>query len=492
MEFEAYRYLALVMVALEVVLIVSTYQRHPKIALAAVVCSASLKGQFVWLGRPFYAWHMAAMLGLVFAELARRRGRSVRAGVGDSMRAGVVGYFVYGFVIAVVMWLLLALEVGTDVDELLPRIVTQLVFQLLLFGMFWFGTRVGRAVDLRTLLRVIVICATAAAWFALLQAVVYARTGVNLFPIIGSDDTIRTAYIRGASFRATSFVGEPKHLGILMATGMIAFLIARLFRIPLGRWSPHAPVVMVVALVLSLSTTGVYLAVSGIVLLAVLFASRLRRSDVVLVGALGVLAAVYFGDLDDRFRSAFEMQAGKFDVEVQDHSVMRALQEDPTLALLGAGYGNIHLHAARYLPAEFPLFHEQGYKANTGLLMVVGDSGVLGLLLLLGAHVALLLGWWRRRSGLLAASRREGLATLALLGMSLWSFLLRYHELHFLLMGFASSRLTVICGARGQHVSRADSPVRIGGASDPVVLLNRAEDRASGRTVVLASGDEVS
>lgn len=59
------------------------------------------------------------------------------------------------------------------------------------------------------------------------------------------------------AFRASSFAGEQKHLGLLMAMGLIYRFLARLLLIPLGgRLAIHKPLAMFVALLLSLLTTG--------------------------------------------------------------------------------------------------------------------------------------------------------------------------------------------------------------------------------------------
>jgi hypothetical protein len=164
----------------------------------------------------------------------------------------------------------------------------------------------------------------------------------------------------------------------------------------------------------------------------------------VVVVLLAATVPVWLLNAGADFLFSLEQQLSKTELEVQDESVIRALIENPGLFLTGTGLGNIHLFAVDYLPVNFPLFRDQGYKANSGLFFVVGDSGLIGLLILVAAPFFGLQAYGRDRWRFCAEHRKEASVALALIFVSLLSFLLRYDVFYFLLSGFVFSRLLVL------------------------------------------------
>jgi hypothetical protein len=447
MDFAGYKYIAMGMVVLEMLVILLTYRRNPRVAFYTTIFSTVVEGQYLWVGRPLYAWQFASLFGLVFAGLSSRPNLLVPGGRSLSrFRIGMIVFFVYSFLVSIPMWTVFAIEgLGTSVTGVsIARVVTQTIYTLFVFGLFWLGLKAGRLVTTRDVLRMLVALATVVAYFAILQTVMRDLLGINIFPIIGSDDTIRSAFILGETFRATSFVGEPKHLGIMMSIGLSAFMLTRIFRIPLGRFWIHIPIAMATAVLLSLSTTGMYLSVAGLALTWTLFFRRARKIDLLIFTSIVSVALWHVLGRQDTYVNSLEQQATKLSFEVQDLSVLMALQSNPLLALLGTGLGNIHLFAVQYLPADFPLFRDGGYKANSGLFFVLGDSGLIGLLILLISPMHAVIGYLRERRKYAVAARNEALAALALLAVMFVSFLLRYNELYYLVAGFVYTRLATV------------------------------------------------
>ena len=290
-------------------------------------------------------------------------------------------------------------------------------------------------------LRAIVWVATAAAYFAIIQTVVFYASGINIFPIIRANDTLETAYIMDAMFRATSFVGEPKHLGILMSLGLTAFFLARVFRVRTGRLAWHKPLVMVGALLLSLSTTGMVLSAVCLGLLSPSLFRRLRQLDKLVLVVFIAIGAYQISSIGGRFNSLLGQQASKLHFEVQDQSVQEALLDNPGFAIVGTGLGNIHLIAVQYLPANFPLFREEGYKANSGLFDELGDAGLIGLLLLIAGPFLAAIAFQRNRRLYTRKAQDEAFAGVSLIMVIMIGFLLRYNELYFLVAGFVFARL---------------------------------------------------
>tara|TARA_R110002049_G_scaffold232379_1_gene404952 strand:- start:730 stop:1509 length:780 start_codon:yes stop_codon:yes gene_type:complete len=246
-------------------------------------------------------------------------------------------------------------------------------------------------------------------------------------------------------FRATSFAGEPKHLGLIMAFGLTCHFLMRLFRIPMGRqFAFRSSAAMVAALVLSLSATGIFLTALTIGFLALIFFRLLRYSDYAIAGFVLAISVTQILGSDGIFSSTLQAQASKTEFEVQDQSVSRALSENPEFLVFGSGLGNIHLFAVEHLPSNFPLFRESGYKANSGLFYVLGDSGLIGLLFLTIGPFLALNGYLVVRNKLPLAYRREAAITLAFIFASLLSFLLRFDVIYFMLSGFAYARLGIL------------------------------------------------
>jgi len=307
------------------------------------------------------------------------------------------------------------------------------------------GMRAGRYLNTIDLLRTIILIAVVAAYGAILQSLILHFVGINIFPIIGSDDTVRSAFILDRTFRANSFVGEPKHLGLLMSIGLISFFLTRLFRIRTGGlFNIHKPLVMIVALLLSLSTTGIFITAGGIGVLAVIFFRWLRSTDLAAVGLLAVILTGQVIGSGGDYATSLERQLSKTEFEVQDESVKQALLASPGLLFTGTGLGNIHLIAVDYLPANFPLFRDQGYKANSGLYFVMGDSGLVGLLLLLSGPLFCMQSYARMSPYLPPNQRKEALSALALIVVSSFSFMLRHDPGYFLYAGFVFTRLTLL------------------------------------------------
>ena len=460
------------LVVIEIAVILYTVRRNPRIALYVTLISIFIKGQYLWIGWPIYAWQISAIFGLIFAVSPSITARYASAGrILSRYRRTVFLFFGYSFVVSIPLWLLFSIESfgAAQASVSLTRCITQSVYTLFLLGLFCFGGKVGRNVTLYDFLRAIILISTITAYFAILQVIILNQLGIDIFPIIGSDDTIRSAYTYHGSghtwhttFRATSFVGEPKHLGILMAVGITAFFLMRILRITVGRYPLHMPIVMGVALLLSLSSTGIFLAILGISLLALVFADKVRKVDILFLIGLLLAGWIQANEFDGNFKGALGKQASRQEFEVQDQSVFLALIEEPILAITGSGLGNIHLFAVHHLPKEYPLFRDRGYKANSGLLFIVGDSGLIGLVLLIAGPIFGVYAYRLERRVYRSSTRHEVQTALSFLLLITLSFLFRYNEMLFLVSGFVYSRLVVLRQeARSTSLTQSDSSVSI-------------------------------
>lgn len=448
MDFAGYKYVATAMVLAEIAVIFWSYKRNPVWAIYATLLSIFVKGQYLWVGRPIFAWQVAALLGLVFLISGRSRNKMLQADVAlDGYRMSLQLFFVYSFFISIPLWFLFYAEglgnVGTQVS--VSRVVSQTVYFCFLLGIFGIGLWAGHFLTAVSLLRAVIFIATIVAYGAIVQFLLMRFVGINIFPIIGSDGSIRSAYIMQLVFRASSFAGEPKHLGILMAMGLIYIFLARLFRIQIGRhFSIHKPLAMGLALFLSLSTSGFAIATAGIGIAAITFIRRVRALDIALAGIAFALIVTHLIGGGGDYAASLLGQLSKTDLEVQDQSVVLGLLDQPMLLLTGAGMGNVHLFAVEFLPPEFPLFRSQGYKANSGAWFIIGDSGLIGLFLLLIGPFLGLQSYLQMRKYLSQEERKECITMLAIVLITMVCFLLRFDVFMFLISGFAVTRLAVV------------------------------------------------
>lgn len=448
MNFAGYEYVATLMIFAEIAVIFLAYKRRPVWAIYAILLSIFLKGQYLWLGRPIYAWQIISIFGFAMLMMHQTtKNMLLPCKSLASYRLSILAFFAYTYLISIPLWLIFSAEglgdIGMQVSA--SRVITQTIYFAFLIGLFGIGLWSGKFLTAINFLRATILIATIVAYGAIVQLLVMRYTGINIFPIIGSDGTFQSAYIGEITFRTTSFAGEPKHLGILMATGLIYCFLARLLNIPLGgRLALHKPLAMFSALLLSLSTTGFALVAAGIVVAAALYFRRIRGLDLVLIGVVVLAFSMQLIGVNDDFFISLLSQLSKMEIEVQDQSVVQGLLNEPIFLLTGTGLGNIHMFAVDYLPPDFPLFRDHGYKANSGLWFVIGDSGLIGLLFLLAGPLFGLQGYVRVRKSMTPEQRQDAMTALAIVLMSLVSFLLRYDVLFFLISGFAVTRLAML------------------------------------------------
>lgn len=448
MIFESYAYITQVMVLAEIAIIFLVYKYKPAWAIYAILISIFLKGQYLWFGRPLYAWQIAALLGWVFLIAERPRDSLDRPGRALAYyRLSVMVYFTYTYLISILFWLIFSKEQfnNSNAEVSIFRVISQTFYLSFQIGIFGIGLWAGRFLTAGNLLRAAIFLATVVAYGAIIQWFLMRFIGINIFPIIGSDGTVRTAFMMESVFRASSFAGEPKHLGILMSAGLIYCYLARLMRIPIGKYFVfHKPLAMGAALLASLSSTGFALTAASFGVAVIIYFRRIRSLDVVVAGvAFAVLVTQVIGTGSD-FATSLLAQLNRMEIEVQDASVVQGLLHQPALMLTGTGLGNIHLFAVDFLPVDFPLFRDDGYKANSGLWFIIGDSGLIGLFLLLIGPVMGVQSYLQMRSYLSMEQRKEAMTTLSILIFTALSFLLRFEVLLFLISGFSITRLTVL------------------------------------------------
>ncbi|MEZ5720469.1 MAG: hypothetical protein R3D59_01485 [Paracoccaceae bacterium] len=141
MDFAGYKYIATLLVFAEIAIVLLYYRRDPKLAFYAILVSIALKGQYLWVGRPVYAWQIAGLLGLVFMFGKSSVATSLRPGrTLSAVNVSFQLYCIYALAVSVPMWILFSAEgLGTDTTAVSStRIVTQVVYFSFIVGLYGF------------------------------------------------------------------------------------------------------------------------------------------------------------------------------------------------------------------------------------------------------------------------------------------------------------------------------------------------------------------
>lgn len=448
MDFLIYQNIVQLLVAMQIVIVLIFFKRNVPLVTYVVLFSIMVVSQSLSLGREIYAWQIAAMLWL-FNYLGA--GRSDIADLRPCKAVSyintyVVFYFLYTLLAAIIFWVFFAtLDSGDGIEASVSRIFTQMVYFIFIIGIYGMGMRSSRYLTSYQLSSFLILVAVAAAYLGLLQLLVYKIAGFNIFPILLGGSAREFSYIRDLTFRVTSFAGEPKHLGLLLALGITFYFVGYYYHLHLNkRFSRLSLAVMIIALILSISTTGIVLTAVGISLSTLMMYRRMHLRQYILIVSAVVTVSIFYLYQNEDFLSATELQLSKNDVEAQDASVRDALLNNPEFMVTGTGLGNIHIIAVDYLPSDFTLFREGGYKGNTGFFYVLGDTGLIGFGLLLGVAIIYLRLYSQKMRLFSEVYRPEASFTLVLGFVIFALFVMRYNVFFFFFAGFSFGRLAIL------------------------------------------------
>jgi hypothetical protein len=277
---------------------------------------------------------------------------------------------------------------------------------------------------------VLVVSTTILASLAILQFTFYYATGFDLFPLnlftpdseyrAGAFDT--SEFLGGHVFRACALGGEPKHLAYSLAISLAILSAEQLFGglLNLSQWKKLLfASIQGVALLLTFSTQGLGLLALNIVLLLAMAAitrgvtkRQLWFFVLVAIGSLAIIAVPGLTEIV-RMRTIDRLIETR-GIEDWNLAVWGWLIDNTWAVPFGVGLGNVHLYAAPYIPAEF-LFYMGGrvFVAKSGLLRIVSEAGIVGLLLFFACAVPPLKRLWRTRAN--QGSPSGGVAALLVL-----------------------------------------------------------------------------
>lgn len=274
------------------------------------------------------------------------------------------------------------------------------------------------------------------AGFGVIQFIVVKLTGINIFPIQGSDGISHSGYILNTVFRINSLAGEPKHMGMAMAIGIIIIILSRVNKLDLMKYEWVILIIMFLNLFFTYSTTGYAWLGVGLIIIFILYSLKNTR-NIILSVLLLTMVSTFFFNISDLSRGTFEKQISKTSFEPQDEAVKSYFLENPLHAVTGTGLGNIHHYAEKYIPSFFPLFHDIPFKGNSGFYLLLGDYGLIGLF---GLYFIILLVIIRNLNlaNNLSKDKTEYKTSIFLSHFSLilsFLFLARYTELLFIFLG---------------------------------------------------------
>ncbi len=261
--------------------------------------------------------------------------------------------------------------------------------------------------DAYLMLRLWLASVTVLAIIGWLQLAVWYGTGTNPIPIGafnsllgGVTDDIREGRFNFEGlriYRMNAFTNEPRNLGAVLATAMVALqAIALTVRNIKAARMTALWLFFLVTAIFTYSTTFVAVWLLGtIVLVPGLWVARvpLQRSPTSLLAALAALATpVLIGFfiassagipvLDLISERTIERLEGSGGVEDFDLAISAWLAANPERLWFGGGLGNAHLYAMPFLDPEFAAYAEgQVFNAKTMVLRFTSELGLAGVAL---------------------------------------------------------------------------------------------------------------
>lgn len=286
----------------------------------------------------------------------------------------------------------------------LLRPVAQIfMFGLTLAPLFLVPLSVRKTSDIISLGKTYLWSVTILAVLGWLQLGLWYGIGFNPFPIglVNSflGGSINHVLREGVDFvgyvsvyRMNSFGGEPKGLATGFAVGLLllqaggdSVLLWRRKTILLWGF-------LMASLLLTWSTSGVFLWLIGTVVLMLLGAGGvvvkkynrriLLTSSVVVLAIMAITSLLYIKDPGNVFHTLIERRfIGRNPIEDFDEVVLLFLKDQPGYLIFGVGLGNIHLYAEHYIDPLYRFMFGNIFVAKSGYLRIVSELGLVGFLL---------------------------------------------------------------------------------------------------------------
>lgn len=414
--------------------------KQPKIAFYIILFTFPFKNFYVWVGTDLQVWKLLSIAFLVI---------HAPNWIINNYHSGKVHkhiLFLFAFFSFVILSTILNELLITDVKQMIGgyfknegRIYYQIIFFVLTLNLIIIPMKTLTSIeDVILALRVLFFAFFILAIFGGIQFLVVHFTGVNPFPIYGANETHHSGYLGDTVFRINSLAGEPKHMAIAMVLGITIVLLARINNLKIIKNDLVILALFAFNLLFTYSTTGYALLALSLIIMVLIKGVFSWKSISLILGITIVSFFVYTSITNEQLTN-LNNQVARAGIEIQDKTIKSYFYDHPLHATIGTGLGNIHHFAVSYLPASFPLFRDTPYKANSGILFMLADYGLVGIILLYFSFSSLV----ARNLNLLKDSRFLNLNEISVLThfSIVFSvlFLARYNELYFVLFGMLLS-----------------------------------------------------
>ncbi|RLA52871.1 MAG: hypothetical protein DRR42_06410 [Gammaproteobacteria bacterium] len=424
--------------------------KNPKRAFYILIFSFPLKSLYVWVGADIQIWKLISLAFLLRSIPRLAYGLPL----GRSARSYVSLIYLFIFYVVLITAVNTLILDETTVYKMIGgffknegRILFQLMFFAITMNLIFIPLLVIRsASDAITSLRIFLYALVFLGLLGVVQYVVFHLVGFDLFPIQNIDGTTRSGFvlgIRDTVFRVNSIAGESKHLAVAMVFGITILLLCKMNNFKIVKYENTILIMFLFNLLSSFSTTGIVWASIALVML-IIIRGVFEWKSILLVLCVSAIGITSFFNLSEVNRSAVEKQAKRSGFEVQDETILEYFIDQPFHAITGVGLGNIHHYSVKYFPPSFPLFRNRPYKANSGVLYMLADFGLIGMCLL---YIPIYLSLRRNIRVERRYPRKEISPIIVISRFTLIVsvlFLARYNELLFICFGLSLSLNSIL------------------------------------------------
>ena len=297
---------------------------------------------------------------------------------------------------------------GGDFRNGILRSVVQLGSTVLQFIPIFLIFSLQHRVDPMALFRTYVLSCGFLALIGLWQYAYWWKTGTDPIPIASFTIDVGHTGLRSGMYsflgetwlRISSLGGEPKGLGVSLVLALLILITIgkRLIEQPLLRLFTLG--VILVALLLTFSTSAFVLGSLGLIVLTGfrIFSRPLdsHRIYAVVVGGGLLLLGIYFYNVSvNQFRTNYGPEAETFAqliskqtierIEVEDHDyiLIQSFLDDPFRTLpLGYGFGLAHYYTTEFAPIKFgDSYTNYVAGGKSGITVMLENCGLLGVVL---------------------------------------------------------------------------------------------------------------
>lgn len=216
---------------------------------------------------------------------------------------------------------------------------------------------------------------------AVLQWIIYLLFKIDIFPIARDEAWGRVAVSATTSHgfvRATSFVGEPKHLAKFMCIGISFELFCRNYK-DNGRINRFRLILYTVCCLMTASATGAIIACAAY---GLFFMMKAKKRGLLFIGVwIMVIAAIITLRLPFVYQKIMlNISYGDIPgLENCDTAVVKWLIDKPYFAIFGVGLANAVCFAHEYVPQGTAWIAYYVFTLRRGLILYLAEGGIVGL-----------------------------------------------------------------------------------------------------------------